>query len=125
MPFTPKAFIATVTFALLVSLVSIAQKDKPSYQIGTIMEVKVHQPAPTDDSKKQYDIVVKVGGTLYTVLFTPKPGSKVAEYSAGTDRPVLVETDTLKFSDLLGNPVAVPIVSRKQISKKANSSPGN
>jgi hypothetical protein len=117
-----KAFVTVMT--LVLSLSSVAQ-DKPKYQVGTIMEVKDHQPATADDSKKQYDIVVKVRDTLYTVIFTSASGSRVAEYSAGMDRPVLIDGDTLKFSDLHGNSVSAPILSRKQVSKKPSSSAGN
>ncbi len=88
-----------------------------SYQIGTILEVKDHQPTATEDSTKRYDISVKVGNTVYLILFTPPGGSSVAEYKTGLDFPVLVQGKTLKFTDALGRPMTVPIVSERQLSK--------
>jgi hypothetical protein len=97
-------------------------QNNSSYQIGTIMEVKRHEPS-SNSGHNQYDISVRVGDTLYLVLYTAAPGAKTAEYSAGTDRPVLINRDTMTFSDLRGNPVAVPILSRKSIKKSGKPSP--
>lgn len=116
-----RSSLAIVALVLLTCL-AIFSQNKPLYQTGTVMEVKPHQPA-SDTSKKQYDLSIKVGDMLYTVLFTSPPGSKGVEYSAGMDRPVLVEGETMKFSDLRGNTVTMPILSRKQaVSKKETSS---
>ena len=90
-----------------------------TYQTGSIMEVKVHQPAAeTENGDKQYDISVKVGKTLYVVLYTAPSGSNAVEYRAGMDLPVSIQGDTMKFSDLLGRTQSVPILSRKPVESK-------
>src|SRR6185312_2606683 len=80
---------------------ALCQTSAP-YQIGTVMEVKDHQPTAQEDSTKRYDISVKVGDTLYVVLYTPQHGSDAAEYKTGLDFPVQVDGKTLRFNDTLG-----------------------
>jgi hypothetical protein len=104
--------VALATFGL--SGAALCQTSAP-YQIGTVMEVKDHQPTAQEDSTKRYDISVKVGNILYIVLYTPRHGSDAAEYKTGLDFPVQVDGKTLRFNDTLGRPVAVPIVSRTQL----------
>lgn len=110
--------IVVATFALVGS--ALCQTSAP-YQIGTVMEVKDHQPTAQEDSTKRYDISIKVGNTLYLVVYTPQPGSDAAEYKTGLDFPVQVDGKTLKFSDSLGRPVTVPIVSQKQIAEESKT----
>jgi len=86
---------------------------KPAYQVGTVVEVKAHQPAAKNVSGKQYDISIKVGNTIYVVLYTAPPGSTDPQYRTGVDGPVLVQGKTLKFNDILGNSHELPIL-RKQ-----------
>jgi hypothetical protein len=91
----------------------------PAYELGTILQVKVHQAATEEEaSVKRYDISVKVGKTIYLVLFTPPEGSNIVEYKTGLDLPVLVEGKTMKFTDTLGRPMIVPILSQQQASKQ-------
>ena len=92
-------------------------QENASYQVGTILEIKDHQPTATDAATKRYDISIRVGNTVYLVLYTPPDGSSVAEYKTGLDFPVLVEGKTLRFTDALGRPMTVPIVSQRQLSK--------
>jgi hypothetical protein len=43
---------------------------KKTWQAGTILEVKPHQgESGSDDTGKQYDVSVKVGGKVYVVLY--------------------------------------------------------
>src|SRR4051812_47088385 len=61
------------------------------YQVGTITEVKVHQAAGGGASDAaSYDVSVKVGDTLYVVLYTPALGEDTVKYAAGRDLLVLV-----------------------------------
>jgi hypothetical protein len=106
--------IVLATFLLVGA--AFAQTSVP-YQIGTVMEVKDHQTTAQEDSTKRYDISVKVGNTLYVVLYTPQPGSDAAQYKTGLDFPVQVDGKTLRFNDTLGRPVAVPIVSQTQLAE--------
>jgi hypothetical protein len=105
--------IAMFLFVLIGS--ALCQNSAP-YQVGTIIEVKDHQP--TGDSAKSYDISVKVGNTIYVVLYTPPGGSDVAQYKTGLDFPVQVDGKMMRFSDALGRPMAVPIVSQRQVAEE-------
>jgi hypothetical protein len=100
--FARLVLIPTATFVLIGA--AICQTNAP-YQVGTVMEVKDHKPTATDDSTKRYDISVKVGNTVYVVLYTPPAGSGAAEYKTGLDFPVQVDRKTLKFTDALGRPM--------------------
>ena len=84
------------------------------YQVGTITEVKVHQSARSRASDAaSYDVSVKVGGTIYVVLYTPALGEETVKYAAGRDLLVLVGKSTLTYNDILGRSFAVPIESQK------------
>jgi hypothetical protein len=61
---------------------------------------------------------LRVGNTEYVVLYTPPDGTDVVEYRLGRDGLVLVGTDTIKFSDMLGRPREVPILHRRAVPDK-------
>jgi len=110
------ASIAVVMVGLLVGI-SLCGQNKPSYQTGTVIAVKPLPPAPGQNTAKQYELSVKVGSTMYLVLYTPAKANNV-EYSVGTDRPVLIEGNTMKFSDLMGRTSEMKILSRKAAPSK-------
>ena len=84
------------------------------YQVGTITEVKVHQTAGSGASDAaSYDVSVKVGNTVYVVLYTPPLGEETVKYSAGRELLVLVGKRTITYNDLLGRSYEVPIESQK------------
>jgi len=84
------------------------------YQVGTITEVKVHQAAGSGASDAaSYDVSVKVGGTIYVVLYTPPLGEPTVKYIAGRDLLVLVGKNTITYNDILGRSFAVPIESQQ------------
>jgi len=84
------------------------------YQVGTITEVKVHQTAGSGASDAaSYDVSVKVGDTIYVVLYTPLLGEENVKYAAGRDLLVLVGKNTITYNDILGRSFAVPIESQK------------
>jgi hypothetical protein len=61
------------------------------YQVGTITEVKVHQTAGSAAPDiASYDVSVKVGDTIYLVLYTPALGEETVKYSAGRELLVFV-----------------------------------
>ena len=102
------------------SLWAVSQANS-AYKTGTIVEVKAHPGTSSkNQSLKQYDISVKVENTVYVVLFTPPPGSNVVEYKAGLDLPVLIDGNTMKFNDMTGRRVTLPILSRGNAEKKVN-----
>ena len=114
---------ATVWFALIMILCFAVRnsmgEDKKVYQAGTIVEIKVHQPASgTDTGKKEFDVSIKVGNKIYIVLYSPPGGQDFAEYRVGMDRTVFVEGDTMKLNDLLGRTRTLPILSVKDAPAK-------
>ncbi len=110
-------------FALMIILCFAVRRslgeDRKVYQAGTIVDVKVHQPATgTDTGKKQFDVSIKVGNKIYVVLYSPPGGQDFAEYGPGMDRTVFVEGDTMKLNDLLGRTRILPIESVKDAPAK-------
>ena len=88
------------------------------YQVGTITEVKLHQTAGSGASDvASYDVAVKVGDTIYVVLYTPPLGEETVKYSAGRDLLVLVGKRTIRYNDILGQSFEVPIESQKPAAK--------
>jgi len=92
------------------------------YQVGTIPEVKVHQTAGSDASDAaSYDVSVKVGDTIYVVLYTSPLGEETVKYSAGRDLLVLVGKRTIRYNDILGQSFEVSIESQKPAAKPKQS----
>ncbi len=108
--------ILSVILMCMASIPTLCQSSASKYQPGTIMAVKPHQGATGEGSSVvRYDISVRVGDTVYVVLFTPPPGTYGVQYSAGRELLVLVESKTITFNDMLGNSRKVPILSRKAV----------
>jgi len=98
---------------------TFAQSTSSKYQPGLIMSVKQHpEPASTTDSPKRYDIDIKVGNTIYSLLYTPAPGTYGFQYSAGQEILVSVGPKTITYNDMLGKSRTVPIVSRSTAPEK-------
>lgn len=76
--------------------------------------MKPHQAARDGGSDVvSYDVSVKVGDTVYLTLYAPPFGMNTVKYAAGRDVLVLVGKKTITYSDMLGRPIEVPIVSQK------------
>ena len=100
----------------------VCQSTAPKDQVGTITEVTPHKAtAGSDSSVSTYDVSVRVGNTIYVVLYTLPPGKLSPEYRAGADLPVLVGSKTIKFSDQLGRTIEVPILRRKTIPSQSGN----
>ena len=95
----------------------LGQSRSSKYQPGTIMAVKDH--LDPNDSTKRYDVSIRVGNTVYVVLYTPPPGTYGFQYSAGQDMLVSVGNKTITYNDLLGNSRTFPIVSRSPVPAKS------
>jgi hypothetical protein len=92
------------------------------YQVGTIIEVKAHQAAGTGASDvASYDVSVKVGDTIYVVLYTPPLGEITVKYAAGRDLLVLVGKNKITYNDILGQSYDVPIESQRPAAKAKQS----
>jgi hypothetical protein len=63
-----------------------------------------------------YDISVRVGNTVYVVLYTPPLGDDTVRYVAGRDLLVLAGEETITYNDMLGNSLQVPIITRTMIT---------
>ena len=92
------------------------------YQVGTITEVKAHQAAGSGTSDAaSYDVSVKVGDTIYVVLYTAALGEDRVKYAAGRDLLVLVGKNTIAYNDIGGRSFAVPIESQKPAANPKQS----
>src|SRR5258708_38691697 len=88
------------------------------YQVGTITEVKAHQAAGSSASDTvSYDVSVKVGDTIYVVLYTPPLGEETVKYSAGRDLLVLVGKRTIRYNDILRQSFEVPRESQQPAAR--------
>jgi hypothetical protein len=84
------------------------------YQVGTITDVKTHQAVGKASSDVvSYDVSLKVGNTIYLVLYTPPLGMNTVKFSVGRDLLVLVGKRTVTYNDLLGQSFEVPIISQR------------
>jgi hypothetical protein len=109
-------------FCIVLTMFPAFGQSTSKYQVGTITEVKVHQAAGSGASDTvSYDVSVKVGDTIYTVLYTPALGEETVKYAAGRDLLVLVGKNTITYNDILGRSFAVPIESQKPAPKPKQS----
>lgn len=86
------------------------------YEVATIMDVKTRQDSGSDVVR--YDVSVKVGETVYLVLYTPPLGINTVRYAAGAQLLVRVNKKTITYNDLLGQPIEVPIDSQTPAAKQ-------
>jgi len=87
------------------------------YQLATILTVNPHvSDADTDSSAPSYDVSMRIGNTVYVVLYTPRFGLQTAKYAAGRQVLVLIGENTLTYNDISGNTVELPIVARKIVA---------
>jgi len=82
---------------------------KADYQLGAIMAVVARTNTSPENSVTSYDISVRVGSTLYVVLYTPPPGAGTPQHAAGRELLVKVGGKTIRFNDMLGESLEVPI----------------
>lgn len=106
-----RQWLAIIAFA---SLISLAQDS--AWQHGVITAVTEQPAAETSDISK-YDISIRVGDTVYLVLYTAPRNTSVVQYRVGADLPVLVEGAMLTVNDLQGN------AHRLQILRKQTTAP--
>ena len=84
------------------------------YEVGTITDVKLHQPGENNGSEvTSYDVSLKVADTIYVVLYTDALGTKTVKYAAGRELLVHVGNDTITYNDILGRSQEVPIIGQK------------
>lgn len=111
-----RKLIAVIALALL-TFPALCQSTS-KYEVGTITEVKRHQAGAHGSSDvASYDVSVKVGTTIYLVLYTPALGEITPEYAAGRELLVLVGKNTITYNDILGRSFDVPIESQKSATE--------
>ena len=108
--------LVTIFCICLTALPAFCQSTS-KYRVGTITEVRVHPNVPggVGDSVS-YDVSVKVGDTLYVVLYTPTLGEETVKYVAGRDVLVLVGKSTIRYNDILGQSHEVRIESQTSVA---------
>jgi len=100
---------------LLLTLPAVCQSTS-KYQVATILEIKSHQQSEAATSDlASYDVSVKVGETIYVVLYTPHLGESGAKYAAGQDLLVKIGTTTITYNDIMGRSYEVPIETQRPV----------
>lgn len=109
-----------VVFCICLTTLPAFCQSKSKYQVGTITEVKAHPASESDPSgAASYDVSVKVGNTVYVVLYTPPLGQETVKYAAGRDLLVVVGKSTIGYNDILGRSFEVPIESQVPVAKSS------
>ena len=112
--------IVVITLCLL-TLAALGQSTT-RYQVAIITEVKARQVAGDSASDPtSYDVSVKVGGTIYVVLYTPPLGELPPKYATGHELLVLVGKNTITYNDVLGRSLQVPIESQRPATEHKDS----
>src|SRR5689334_2260725 len=67
------------------TFLALAQTSPSQWQPGTITAVTPHQAGSVEHASDtvRYDVSIKVGNTVYVVLYTPPNGSNTVEYRRG------------------------------------------
>ena len=92
------------------------------WQIAVITEVKLRQATGDGTSDlTSYDVSVKVGDTIYAVLYTQPLGEIPAKYETGHELLVLVGKNTITYNDMLGRSLQVPIESQRPAAERKQS----
>jgi hypothetical protein len=105
--------LITVIALCLLTFPALCQSAS-KYQIAIITEVKPREVAGDSASDPaRYDVSVKVGDTIYVVLYTQPLGELPAKYATGRELLVLVGKNTITYNDMLGRSLQVPIESQR------------
>jgi hypothetical protein len=112
--------IVIVTLCLL-ALAAVGQSTS-KYQLAMITAVKPRQATGDGTSDPtSYDVSVKVGDTIYVVLYTPPLGELPPKYETGRELLVLVGKNTITYNDMLGRSLQVPIESQRPVTERKQS----
>ncbi len=112
----------TVVIALCLLAVPALCQSTSKWQIAMITEVKPRQGAGDGASDPaSYDVFVKVGDTIYVVLYTQPLGEIPAKYETGRELLVLVGKNTITYNDMLGRSLQVPIESQRPVTAPKQS----
>jgi Protein of unknown function (DUF2950) len=93
-----------------------AGEPQNKWQAATITAVRCHEAADADPSVTSCEVSLRVGNTVYVMLYTPPLGIDTVQYATGRDLVVLVGEDTVSYNDILGNSFQSPILSRTTVA---------
>jgi hypothetical protein len=109
-------------FLIFLTIAPAFGQSSSKYQVGTITEVKPHQATGNRaPDVANYDVSVKVGDTIYVVLYTPPLGEIMVKYAVGRDLLVLVGKNKITYNDILGQSYDVPIERQTTAAKSKQS----
>ncbi len=112
--------VVVVTLCLLT--LAVFGQSTSKYQVAIITEVKARPVAGDSASDtNSYDVSVKVGDTIYVVLYTPPLGELPPKYATGHELLVLVGKNTITYNDMLGRSLQVPIESQRPAPERKDS----
>jgi len=112
--------LRVVLISLLVS--AAVGQSASKYQVATITDVKTHQASgDSTPDVVRYDVSLKVGDTVYLLLYTPPLGMNTVKYAAGREVLVLVGKKAISYNDMLGQSIDVPIISQKPVADAKRS----
>jgi len=104
-----------MTFISLATLPAFGQSTS-KYEVATITEVETNHDSGSN--VVSYNVSVKVGDSIYVVLYTPPLGVNTVKYAAGRELLVLVGEKTITYNDIMGQSQEVPILSQKSFPKQ-------
>src|SRR4030095_1563634 len=111
-----------VVIALCLLTVPALCQSTSKWQIAIITEVKPRQGAGDGASgPAASDVSVKVGDTIYVVLYTQPLGEIPAKYETGRELLVLVGKNTITYNDVLGRSLQVPIQNQRPVTEPKKS----
>jgi hypothetical protein len=103
-----------LVFVALAMLSAFPQSPSSTYQPATVIGVTAHPNAPGEPDVFRYDVTLKVGNTVYVVLYSPPQGRGAVEYATGMNLLVLVENNSIRFTKL-GTTAEAHIVRREAL----------
>jgi hypothetical protein len=113
-----------IAFCISLTMFSAFGQSASKYQVGTITDVKTHQDADgRATGAGSYDVSLRIGETIYVVLYTPPLGEETVKYAAGRELLVLVGRRTIRYNDMLGQSFEVPIESQRSAAKPKPAKP--
>ena len=116
-----KRKLITVIALCLMTMPALCQSAS-KWQVATITEIKPRDgAADTASDRPRYDVSVKVGDTIYIVLYTQPWGEIPAKYATGHELLVLVGKGTITYNDMLGRSLQVPIESQRPATESKAS----
>jgi hypothetical protein len=111
-----------VVFTVCLLTLAVLGQSTGKYQVAIITEVKPRQVAGDSASDPtSYDVSVKVGDTIYVVLYTQPLGELPPKYARGHELLVLVGKNTITYNDMLGRSLQVPIESQRPVTESKQS----